>query len=149
MKKNSHFLKLKAVDKEDLKVISGALQDAIVPVLDLAYDRDKKQFMFAANRYRWETAGKNNDFPGERVHSGITFDYVIGVKRKCLERHKPGLFLNLLTIDLEKNSNRGLIVEITFSGGTAIRLETSQLLCHLEDFGESWSANKRPGHSFD
>jgi|TARA_Y100000590_G_scaffold155979_1_gene179293 hypothetical protein len=149
VKKNSGLLRLKAVDKEDLKVISVALQDAIVPVLDLAYDQNNKQFMFAANRFRWETANKNSEFAGERVHSGITFHHVLGVKRKCLERHKPGLFLNLLAVDLEINSNRGFIVEITFSRGAAIRLETSQLLCHLEDFGEPWSANKRPGHSFD
>ena len=47
MKKNSGLLRLKAVDKEDLKDISVALQDAIVPVLDLAYDQNNKQFMFA------------------------------------------------------------------------------------------------------
>ena len=34
------LLKLKAVDGDDLQVIAGALQDAIVPVLDIAYDHE-------------------------------------------------------------------------------------------------------------
>jgi len=36
-------LRLRAVDAEDLAVISACLQDALVSVRDLAYDRDARR----------------------------------------------------------------------------------------------------------
>ena len=47
-------LRLRAEDAEDLAVISACLQDALVSVRDLAYDRAARNFMLVANRFRWE-----------------------------------------------------------------------------------------------
>ena len=49
-------LRLRAEDDEDLAVISACLQDALVSVRDLAYDRDARTFVLVANRFRWEGA---------------------------------------------------------------------------------------------
>ena len=38
------FLKLLALDEEDLQIISAALQDAVLRVGDLAYREREKQF---------------------------------------------------------------------------------------------------------
>jgi hypothetical protein len=46
-------LKLRAEDADDLAVLSACLQDALVPVRDLAYVADQKIFVFVANRFRW------------------------------------------------------------------------------------------------
>jgi len=148
------LLKLKAVDSEDLQVIASALQDAIVPILDIAYDAGERQFMFAANRFRWEKTAdraKDREGPGgERIHCGVTFANVDKVQRKAIDRLQPGAFLNLLTIALEEQPDgAGPVVELTFSGAAAIRLETSALLCHLEDFGEPWPAQWQPQHAND
>jgi hypothetical protein len=147
---NGDLLKLKAVDSEDLQVIAGTLQDAIVPILDIAYDAAARQFMFAANRFRWENTADGTSPRGERVHCGVTFANVVNVQRKGVERVRPGTFLNLLTIALEdRPGGAGPLVELTFSGDAAIRLETDGLLCHLEDFGEPWPAQKQPQHAND
>lgn len=150
MSENGDLLKLKAVDGEDLRVIAGTLQDAIVPILDIAYDAAERQFMFAANRFRWENTADGVSPSGERVHCGVTFANVVSVQRKGVERVRPGTFLNLLTIVLEdRPDGAGPLVELTFSGDAAIRLETDGLLCHLEDFGEPWPAQRQPHHAND
>ena len=45
--------------------------------------------------------------------------------------------------------SHGPAVVLTFSGEAAIRLETSGLLCHLEDLGESWPTSWQPEHPGD
>ena len=146
----SGLLKLKAVDSDDLQVIASTLQDAIVPVLDMAYDAGDRCFVFAANRFRWERTGQASGPGGERVHCGVSFANVSHVRRKGIDRSEPGTFLSLLTIALEERPDgAGPIVELTFSGDAAIRLETTGLLCHLEDFGEPWPAQWQPKHAND
>ena len=148
------LLKLKAVDSDDLQAIAGVLQDAIVPLLDIAYDAGERCFMFAANRFRWEMTpletGRAAGPAGERVHCGVSFANVVAVRRKGIDRGRPATFLSLLTISLEQRPDGGgPIVELTFAGDAAIRLETAGLLCHLEDFGEPWPAQWHPQHAND
>ena len=138
------LLKLKAVDALDLQIISGALQDAIVPVLDLAYEKNLKRFMFASNRFRWENKNISVD---ERINCAVTFSNVRRAQRKGLERSQPSTFLNLLTISLiEKPGDEGPIIELIFSDDATIRLQTDSLLCHLEDFGQPWLVEEQPQH---
>ncbi|NKB48681.1 MAG: DUF2948 family protein [Alphaproteobacteria bacterium] len=144
------LLKLKAVDADDLQVIAGTLQDAIVPVLDIAYDAAERRFIFAANRFRWENTLDGGTPDQERIHCGVTFDNVVNVQRRGIDRVKPGTFLNLLTITPHEGvTGQGPVIELTFSGEAAIRLETAGLLCHLEDFGEPWPAQRQPQHAND
>jgi len=144
------LLKLKAVDRDGLQVIAGTLQDAIVPVLDIAHDTSGRYFMFAANRFRWEKTADRAGGGGERVHCGVSFANVTSVRRKGIDRSRPGTFLNLLTITLEdRPDGQGPVIDLTFSGDAAIRLETTGLLCHLEDFGEPWPTQWHPQHAND
>ena len=48
-------LKLRAHDTEDMRVIAGILQDALVPLSDVTYLKGEKRFILVANRFRWET----------------------------------------------------------------------------------------------
>ncbi len=145
------LLRLKAVDDGDLAVMSGALQDAIVPIGDIAYSPGDRQFVIAANRYRWET-----QFPsaaagqGERVNCAVTISNVVEVKRRGVNLGDRSQFLNLLSLACtERTGEVGMWVDFTFSGHAAIRLETTELLCHLEDFGEPWPTQWRPRHADD
>lgn len=150
MSDGGDLLKLKAVDNDDLQVIAGALQDAIVPVLDIAYDAGERRFLFAANRYRWEKTTDSGNAGDARIHCGVSFDNVMKVQRRGIDRLRPGAFLNLLTITLAAGpGGAGVVIELTFSGEAAIRLETTGLLCHLEDFGEPWPAQRQPQHAND
>lgn len=50
-------LKLRAHDTEDMRVVAGILQDALVPLSDVTYLKAEKRFILVANRFRWETSG--------------------------------------------------------------------------------------------
>jgi hypothetical protein len=136
------LLRLTARDAADLSVVSSMLQDALVPPSDMAWLPAERRFVMAVNRYRWETAEMR-----ERVHAGISFENVERVRRRDFAAARRGAFLNLLSITFaERGADAPAAVVLTFAGGAAIRLETTSLLCHLEDFGEPWPAQWRPGH---
>ncbi|MBT4906393.1 MAG: DUF2948 family protein [Rhodospirillaceae bacterium] len=149
MPADAPLLKLAATDDKDLAVVSGALQDAIVPIGDISFQPDDKRFLFVANRFRWEAgdgsgAGEN----AERINAGVTFSNVTDVKRRGIDFTARDNFLNLLAISCELDAGGdGPTVQLTFSGDTAIRLQTTGLLCHLEDFGEAWPTQWRPEHA--
>jgi hypothetical protein len=47
-------LKLRARDLEDMAVIASVLQDALVPLRDVAFLKREKRFVMVVNRFRWE-----------------------------------------------------------------------------------------------
>ena len=155
-------LKLRARDKGDLEVISALLQDALVPLVDVAYLKREKRFVLVANRFRWpeaqneqasstpaptkpdqdarfEDAAERPAF--ERVNCGLCFDRVVRVRSIGIDRHDRKQILNLLAVEYEDGA-----VTLVFSGGGAIRLVISGLLCHMEDLGEAWPTRWRPVH---
>jgi hypothetical protein len=134
-------MKLSAVDAKDLTVLAAFLQDALVLIDDIAYFPEDGQFILVANRFQWEI-----DRAGAKEHTrtttGVTFSKVTAVKRKGLDRRDGDGMLSLLTIAAEPGA-----LQLTFSGDAAIRLEVSEILCHLQDVGESWPTKWRPDHA--
>ncbi len=143
------LLKLAAADERDLAVVSGALQDAILPIGDIGFQPDDRRFVFVANRFRWEAgAGSQAGSNAERINAGVTFSNVVDVKHRGIDFTARGTFLNLLSLSCELDAGGdGPTVQLTFSGDTAIRLQTTGLLCHLEDFGEAWPTQWRSEHA--
>jgi hypothetical protein len=149
MPADAPLLKLAATDEKDLAVVSGALQDAIVPIGDISFQPGDQRFLFVANRLRWEAGDASGGGENaERINAGVVFSNVIDVKRRGIDFTARGSFLNLLAISCElEGEGDGPTVQLTFSGDTAIRLQTTGLLCHLEDFGEAWPTQWRPEHA--
>jgi hypothetical protein len=143
-------LRLRAVDAEDLAVISACLQDALVSVRDLAYDRDARSFMFVANRFRWEAGGDDtqDDAPFERILCGVAFDAVESVAYRGFQRSEEDRILSLLAIRAAGRP-AGATIELDFAGNAAIRLTAAAISCRARDFGEAWPTAWRPGHQLD
>lgn len=131
--------RLSARSVEDLAVIAALLQDAIVPIGDMAYLEDERSFVLAVIRFRWEAGDVAAHH--ERIHAGLRFDAVRQVRYRDIARGDRGQFLSLLTISYDD----GFVV-LHFSGGGQIRLEVDELHCALEDFGEPWPAASVPAH---
>ena len=55
---NEAPLRLKALDIEDLAVLSGLVQDAVFPGTEMKWDRTARRFALLLNRFRWEDADK-------------------------------------------------------------------------------------------
>lgn len=140
-------LKLRAVDDEDIKILSSCLQDALVPVGDMAYFPDDGRFVLVANRFCWEQPPETLD-PGheffERIHCALSIDRVKKVRRRGIPRRNPAQMLELLSLGVKDGA-----VELVFAGGAAIRLEVDLLSCQIEDFGEPWPTRWRPHHAID
>ena len=146
MSETSSLLKLRADDAEDLAVISALLQDAVIPVGDIDYLSDRESLVLAANRYRWELAD-DRDVSGERVLCGLAVANVTSVKTRAIDLKARGEFLNLLSLDyIGVEANQSAVVQLTFSGGAAIRLLVSALTCTMEDFGDTWPTVWQPNH---
>jgi len=137
-------VKLRALDAEDLAVISAVLQDAVVALRDMRYLPEEKRFVLVASRFRWEVApGEHREGQiYERVHSGICFDQVTRVRRRGFGKTGRGTVLSLLAVVSEDSH-----VDLQFSAGAVIRLEVDSLMCHLEDLDEPWPTQWRPSHA--
>ncbi len=143
-------LHIRAVDLEDLSVLSSMVQDALVPPGDIAYLPSEGHFMMALNRFRWEAAGDAP--PYSRTHSGLRLDKVTAVQRRGFSRWEKDKMLSLLSIayaDDEDGGAGGGTVMLTFAGDAAIRLSVSALSVALDDLGEPWPTEWKPGHQPD
>ena len=143
-------LRLRAEDAEDLAVISAVLQDALVSVRDLAYDRNARCFVLVANRFRWESrgAGADEGAPFERTLCGVAFDAIDDVAYRGFHRSEEDRILSLLAIRPILGSAGG-VIDLEFAGGAAIRLRAAAISCRARDFGEPWPTVWQPGHKLD
>ncbi len=132
-------LKLRAEDADDLAVLSACLQDALVPVRDLAYVPDQQIFVFVANRFRWES--RLRSFPGE-ARPSVSASYAPSPSarsRRLLSRLPPQRRRQNPGAAGDppggSRSAAGAVIHLEFSGDAAIRLEAARVLCHAKDLG--------------
>ncbi len=139
-------LRLIALDEEDLAIISANLQDAVIRVGDMAYLPRSKRFALVAARFDWVCAagGKN-----ERCQSGLHFERVLKVARSGFDQAATETRLNLLSIAFRPGDPPAGQIELTFSGGAALRLDVECLEAQLRDLGPRWKARAQPGHPLD
>lgn len=133
-------LKLRAVDEEDLAVISAIVQDALVAVGEMSFLAEEGRFVLVVNRFRWE-AKPIDDTHYERTLTGLAFEGVEGVQLRGFDRRDRDRILQILAILRE-----GKAIVIDFSGGASLRLEAERVRCRIEDLGEPWPTPWRPSH---
>jgi DUF2948 family protein len=138
-------LKLRAEDSDDLAVISACVQDALVSVRDLTYDRAEKRFTAVVNRFRWESKadGGGSEAARERTHAAIAFDQVEGVSYRGFRRSEEERILSLLAIRL---GDKPGTIDLEFAGGAAVRLRIDAIRVRIADIGEPWPTAWQPDH---
>jgi len=136
-------LKLAATDPDDISVLSALLQDSIIPVSEMIYLVTECRFVLVANRFRWEESNyaKMSGISFERVRCGVSFDRVNKVYRRNIDLRDQSRELDLLALEATSE-----YVDLIFAGNAAIRLHVERILCHAEDFGETWQTQLRPEH---
>lgn len=134
------ILKLKAHDPQDLKILSACLQDSLVPLKEIQYDRPQNRFTLLLNRYRWED--QNNQDKGSRIHSALSFEGVTKAEYTGfnLQASRPQN-LSLLTLQYHAP-----YIHLSFADKASIRLEVKELKAKLRDAHVPWPA-KVPSHS--
>jgi hypothetical protein len=146
-------LKLTALDAEDLEVVSAEMQDATVLVGDITFLPRQKKLALVANRFCWESAalpgatGSDAKGPFRRCRCGLQFNRVFSVKYANVRRDNPEGVLSLLAILFHPDENPpGGVIELTFSGGGALRAEVECIEAALDDLGVSWETPRKPAH---
>jgi len=139
------LLRLRAEDAEDLAVISAVVQDALVSVKDLTYDRAERRFTLVANRFRWE--GRREDANGatfERTLCAVSFAAVERASYRGFRRRDDERILSLLAIRM---GDKPGTIDLEFSGDATLRLGVSAIRAYATDMGEAWPTAWQPDHS--
>jgi hypothetical protein len=145
-------LKLRAEDVDDLAVISACVQDALISVRDLVYDRGARSFTLVVNRFRWEgRPGPDGAAPFERTHAALVFSEVLRVSYRGFRRSEEDRILSLLAI---RTSDKPLVdgtrtIDLEFSGGATVRLTVAAIRLRVSDIGEPWPTTWQPDHAED
>jgi hypothetical protein len=128
-------LTLLASSRVDLPVLSALMQDAIIRVGDVAWDRRGRRLVLLASRYRWEAAEIS------RVRTALRIE----TARKVRRLHWPSdldATLALLSI-----TAHGDCITLTFSEKVSLCAEVECLDAVLEDLSAPWMVRHRPNHA--
>ena len=134
-------LRLLARDEEDLAVISAVLQDALIPVSEMAYLPEERRFALVANRFRWEAPPGRPRENYERRLTGLSIGGVRAVRRRGFSPGDPTRILALLAVRRVAG-----VLQLDFAAGASIQLETGEILCPLDDLSEPWPTRWQPRH---
>lgn len=139
------LLRLMAEDMADLDIIGAAVQDALVRVGEISFDKKARRFTVMLNRFRWEAAGEKG--PYERVRAALSFDGVLGVKSRRVRHDRDEALASLLSIGfIPEEEPPGGVVRLLLAGGGEIAIDVECLDAVLIDTGPSWPTPRRPDH---
>jgi hypothetical protein len=139
-------LKLLALDKDDLGVISAHMQDAVFKVGDVRWSGAERTLSLSANRFDWEAAnGKRKGF--ERHRAALVLKRVEAVRSSGIDRNRKEEVLSLLAIRFaQSGEGPDGTVELVLSGGATIALDVECIEVALADIGGAWETASRPRH---
>lgn len=143
-------LNLGALDASDLQVISALMQDAVLPVTEITFQRSKRRFALLLNRLRHEDvpAAQRLGRPVERVQTVLAISDVMGVESQGIDRRQTDMVLSLLSVAFKPTTDGAGHVLLTFAGDGAIRLSVEALDVTLRDVTRPYVApsGKVPKH---
>ncbi len=142
---NQGYLKLKANDKNDLKVFAAYLQDSVIIPQDIKYLEKNKTLICVFNRFMWEDAEKGIFRDNKRIRSAFKIDEVRSVKSKNLNPNEKKA-LEFLTINIEQDNKENININLLFSGNMTISVSVEAINATLEDFSDSWKTKTKPFH---
>src|SRR6185503_8012313 len=120
-------------------VLSSLLQDALVPMAELAWLPAEKCFVFVASRFIWSEcidvtlpAGEAGVECYSRQNFGVTLDGVSAVKSRGIDIADKSRILELLAVTAEAKDGT-VAIELVFAGGAGIRIDCERIALHGQD----------------
>lgn len=137
-------LRLRALDGEDLQVISALVQDAVAVVGELSFLPRQRRFVALVNRFRWEGAARTP----ERVRSLLVVENVTAVRAQGVDPQDRGTVLSVLSLAWEGGEDGPGRLLVTLAGDGAIAVEAEALEVVLQDVTRPYLApsRKAPSH---
>ena len=139
-------LKLLALDKDDLEIISAHMQDSVFKVGDVHWSPGSGLLSIEANRFAWESSGQRRR-SYERRRAALVFKRVEAVRSAGIDPSKKDEVLCLLAMRFtQKDEGPDGMVELILSGTATIALDVECLEVALADIGGAWETASRPRH---
>ena len=144
-------LRLRALDVEDLTVISAVLQDAVLPVTELSWQPSKRRFALLANRFRWEdkSAAERQNRQFERVQAMLVIDNVEKISSSGVDLKNKEQVLSLLSLVFESGDDGAGRVVFTLAGDGAIACLVECLDLSLTDVTRPYNAPSKAAPEHD
>jgi hypothetical protein len=143
-------LRLKALDADDLAVMSSLVQDAVFPITEMRFDRRRRRFALLLNRFRWEDVAPAQRLGRafERVQAVLAVEDVTHVATQGLNRTDRDTILSLLSLAFEPGEDGTGRLILMLAGDGAIALEVEALEVTLQDVTRPYIApsKARPTH---
>lgn len=144
MSKSDAMLRWAAEDKDDLLVVSAAIQDGVVAVGNIKFDRTARTFTLVFNRFRWELPDYGK---GERVPAALRFDSVLNVQARGMGRANPDAVAVLLAVEfIPDDEPPGGALLLSFAGDGEIRITAECIDVTLLDLARPRGGRARPDH---
>jgi DUF2948 family protein len=137
-------LRLVALDREGLGVISAHAQNTCVKRSEMAWLPAQRRFVVAGMRYDWVGAKTG---PAERVGSVLRFDRVLKVSHLGLDDVGEDGTHNLLAVAFEKTDPPAGMIFLAFADGALVRLQVECVEAELRDIGPREVAEACAGHA--
>ena len=143
-------LHLKALDAEELLVISALIQDAVLVGGDMKWEPKARRLSFLINRFRWEdrglTSGQGRSF--ERARALLIISDVTSVASQKVNRADRDTVLSMLSIGWAPGEDGTGRIEIILAGDGGIAAEVECLEVTLKDVTRPYLApsGKKPEH---
>ena len=129
MLRTDFALKLVALDREGLSVISAHAQDTCVRREGMTFLPRQKRFVLGGDALR--LGGARSTALDERIGSVLRFDRVLRVSHLGLAGREDDSVLNLLAVTFEKTEPPSGMVFLSFADGAIVRLEVECLEAEL------------------
>ena len=135
-------LKIKFLDKDEIKIFSTLCQDGIFSIDEIIYNKSDKILIATFSRFCWEILGKKiKDETFYRVVSGIRFCNVNKITYTNKDKINSSKFINLLSVDNHENE-----ITLNFSSDVTIKLFIEEIEIYLDDLDMPWPTGKKPMH---
>jgi hypothetical protein len=137
-------LRLRALDGDDLTVISALVQDAVVTVGEVGYLRRHRRFAALVNRFRWEGPTRTP----ERVRSMLVIENVTAVRSQGVDPRDKDTVLSVLSLGWEPGEDGTGRILVTLAGDGLLAVEVEALEVLLQDVTKPYVApsRKAPSH---
>lgn len=122
---------LRALDADDLNIISTLVQDAVFPISEMTWDRARRRFALLINRFRWENATARTG--PERVQSVLVIEDALRVASQGVDRADTDTVLSLLALDWQAGEDGTGKITLILAGDGAVAVEVETLEVTLRD----------------
>ncbi|OOY25910.1 hypothetical protein BMI91_05860 [Thioclava sediminum] len=141
---------LRAETRDDLPVIAALVQDAVLPITEIAWEAKSRRLALLINRFRWEdkAQAEAEKRPYERVRSLLVISDVTHVASMGIDRSDRDVVLSILDITFEETEDGAGRVTLTLAGDGALAADVECLDVDLRDVERPYRApsGKVPHH---